>query len=147
MVASLAAMLDFDSCGIEVESTLVGEAQRLAEDFGLSVEFVHGSFIPHGAEDQVHAGGVYSWLTTDGGEAYEDLGLDPADMDVVFAYPWPDEEVLIGDLFERHAGAGAGSRHVPRRRRLPSAAEGRRAPQGLTRQIVVLTRSVRCLGL
>ena len=107
VVASLAAMLDFDSCGIEVESTLVGEAQRLAEDFGLSVEFVHGSFIPRGEEDRVHAGGVYSWLTTDGGEAYEDLGLDPADMDVVFAYPWPDEEVLIGDLFERHAGHGA----------------------------------------
>jgi hypothetical protein len=107
VVASLAAMLDFDSCGIEVEGALVDEAQRLAEDFGLSVEFVHGSFIPRGEDDRVHAVGTYSWLTTESGDAYEDLGLEPEDMDVVFAYPWPDEEALIGELFERYAGHGA----------------------------------------
>ena len=87
VVASLASMLDFESCGIEVEGSLVSEANRLAEDFGLSVEFVHGSFIPRGAEDRVHASGSYSWLTTEATYAYDDLGLDAADMDVVFAYP------------------------------------------------------------
>jgi hypothetical protein len=28
-------------------------------------------------------------------------------MDVVFAYPWPDEESVTGELFDRYAGAGA----------------------------------------
>jgi hypothetical protein len=107
VVASLAAMLDFDSCGIEVEGSLVAEAQRLAEDFDLPVEFAHGSFIPRGAEDRVCAAGSYSWLTTDATDAYEELGLDPSDMDVVFAYPWPDEEAVTGELFERYAGTGA----------------------------------------
>ena len=107
VVASLAAMLDFDSCGIEVEGSLVAEAQRLAEDFDLPVEFAHGSFIPRGAEDRVHKGGTYSWLTTEGDYAYDDLDLDVSDLDVVFAYPWPDEEVVVCDLFDRYAGTGA----------------------------------------
>jgi hypothetical protein len=25
----------------------------------------------------------------------------------VFAYPWPDEEAVTGELFERYAGTGA----------------------------------------
>ena len=31
----------------------------------------------------------------------------PADFDVIFAYPWPDEERLIRTLFDRLAGVGA----------------------------------------
>ena len=34
-----------------------------------------------------------------------DLGV--ADFNVIFAYPWPDEEVITEKLFEQHAGAGA----------------------------------------
>src|SRR5207248_1398205 len=48
VVACLAALLDFDACGIEVEAELVDAARRLADDFGLPVEFAHGSFIPAG---------------------------------------------------------------------------------------------------
>ena len=29
------------------------------------------------------------------------------EFDLVFAYPWPDEEALIEGLFEGHARAGA----------------------------------------
>src|SRR5262249_8798759 len=65
VVADLAAMLGFDACGIEIESRLVEESRQLAADFELPVEFVHGSFVPRGAEDRVHAGGTYSWLTTE----------------------------------------------------------------------------------
>ncbi len=50
VVASLAAMLEFVACGIEIEKDLVDASRRLAEDFGPSVEFVQGSFIPSGAE-------------------------------------------------------------------------------------------------
>jgi len=107
VVVGLAAMLDFDACGIEIEESLVEEARKLAEDFDLPVEFVRGSFVPRGAEGRVHAGGTYSWLTTEGDYAYDDLDLEVSDLDVVFAYPWPDEEAVVCDLFERFAGAGA----------------------------------------
>ncbi|MCI0703688.1 MAG: hypothetical protein L0241_21635 [Planctomycetia bacterium] len=107
VVTALAAMLEFEACGIEVEGILVEEARRLADDFGLPVEFAHGSFVPPGAEERVYARGTYSWLTTEGDYAYDELGLEPADMDVIFAYPWPDEEAVVGVLFEHYAGPGA----------------------------------------
>ncbi len=107
VVAGLAAMLEFDSCGIEAEGVLVDEARLLADDFGLAVEFVHGSFIPRGGERRVHTHGNFSWLTTEGDYAYDELGLDLEDMDLVFAYPWPDEEAITEELFERYAGVGA----------------------------------------
>jgi hypothetical protein len=107
VVACLAAMLDFDACGIEVEAELIDEARQLADDFALPVEFAHGSFIPRGAEDRVHSGGVYSWMSTEGDYAYEELGLEPRDLDVVFAYPWPDEQDITAELFDRYAGTGA----------------------------------------
>ena len=112
VVASLAAMLEFMACGIEIEKNLVDASRRLADDFGLPVEFVHGSFIPSGAEscaEEAYAdnNAEYSWLVTDADDAYDELGLDPADFDVVFAYPWPDEEYLIMSLFEKYAAEDA----------------------------------------
>jgi hypothetical protein len=106
-VTCLAEEVGFDACGIEAEAELVDQARRLAEDFGLAAEFAHGSYIPPGAEARVYAGGVYSWLTTESDHAYHDLGLDVSDLDVVFAYPWPDEEALTAELFDRYAGPGA----------------------------------------
>lgn len=107
VVTCLAAMLDYDACGIEIEGELVEEARQLAADFELPAEFIQGSFVPRGAERRVYAAGVYSWFTTDGDHAYDDLGLDPGDLDVVFAYPWPDEEAVTADIFEWYAGNGS----------------------------------------
>src|SRR5207245_474340 len=59
VVACLAAMLEFDACGIEIDGALVGEAQQLADDFDLPVQFVRGSFIPNGADTDDE----YAWLT------------------------------------------------------------------------------------
>jgi hypothetical protein len=107
VVACLAAMLDFDACGIEIDAELVYAARRLAADFDLPVEFVHGSLIPRGGDAVVDAGGAFAWFSADEGGAYEEMGLDPDDFDVIFAYPWPDEEEVTGDLFERYAAPGA----------------------------------------
>lgn len=107
VVTSLAAALDYEAYGIEIEGELVDNARVLAEDFDLAAEFVHGSFVPRGAEDHVHKAGTYSWLTTEGDYAYDEMGLDPDDFDVVYAYSWPDEESVVADLFERYAGVGA----------------------------------------
>lgn len=112
VVASLASMLEFTACGIEIDKDLVDAARRLADDFGLPVEFAQGSFIPAGGEAcaeeaYVDNNAEYSWLITDADDGYEELQLDPEDFDVIFAYPWPGEEYLITTLFEKYAAEGA----------------------------------------
>ena len=112
VVASMAAMLEFDACGIEIESRLVDASRWLADDFHLPVEFVHGSFIPPGGEACAEealaaAGSDMSWLSTDADTAYDDLGLEPDDFDLIFAYPWPGEARSIELLFERYGADGA----------------------------------------
>ena len=107
VVACLAAMLGFDAFGIEVEGELIEEARRLADDSELSVEFIHGSFIPAGDEVLEEDLDGFSWLTTTADSVPDELGLAPDDFDLIFAYPWPDEQRVIGDLFEHHARPGA----------------------------------------
>ena len=107
VVTCLAAMLDFDAYGIEIEGELVDAARQLAADFDLPVEFARGSFIPKGTEVRLDAGTGFSWLNTDGGGMPAEMDLEPDDFNVIFAYPWPDEEDVIDDLFERHGGDGA----------------------------------------
>jgi hypothetical protein len=100
-------MLGFRVCGIEIERELVDASQSLADDFGLPVEFFHGSFVPVGDEAYADNNAEFFCLATDADDAYDELGLDPDDFDVVFAYPWPGEEHLITSLFEKCAGEGA----------------------------------------
>ncbi len=112
VTASLAAMLKFRAYGIEIERGLVDESKRLADDFGLPVEFVHGSFIPPGGgayadEACANNNAEFSGLVTDADNAYCELGFEPDDFDVVFAYPWPGEEHMIENLFAHYAAEGA----------------------------------------
>ena len=106
VVACLAAMLDFDACGIEIEGELVDAAQQLADDFGLPVEFIRGSFIPKGGDPYGDTTEEFAWLTPDEGTTHEELAVCPDDFDVIFAYPWPDEERLTENFFELHAALG-----------------------------------------
>ena len=108
VVASLAAMLGFEACGIEINRDLVAEAEGLAEDFDLPVEFVCGNLIPPGGDRYADtASEEMAWLSMGGADAYELLGLDVDDFDVIFAYPWPGETEVIDDLFEQYAAVGA----------------------------------------
>ena len=112
VVSSLASMLGFNACGIEIDSALVDASRSLASDFALPVEFVHGSFVPpgseaHAAEAYTDNNSEYSWLIEDGDDAYAKLGLQLDSFDIVFAYPWPGEEYLIERLFEDGAASGA----------------------------------------
>lgn len=112
VVTSLAAMLDFDACGIEIEAPLVDAAQELAADFDLAVMFAHGSFIPApdaGWVEEVcrrDMDGFY-WLVTDSRDAYEELERNPEDFDLVFAYPWPSEQNVVEKIFDLRASNGA----------------------------------------
>ena len=105
--ACLAAMLEFDAWGIEIEGELVDAARLLAADFDLPVEFVRGSFIPPGSDALATEADDCAWLTAVAGGGLEEIGMGPEEFDVIFAYPWPDEERLIAKLFDRHGRAGA----------------------------------------
>ncbi len=103
----VAAYVGYDAYGIEAEWELVEEARKLADDFDLPAEFVCGSFIPPGGEAHVLKAGEYAWMTTEEDSAYEDLGVAADDLDIVYAYSWPDEQQVVSELFEKYAGIGA----------------------------------------
>jgi hypothetical protein len=107
VVATMASLLGFDACGIEVDEELVNEARSLAEDFGADVEFVQGSLIPEGAEVALDANEDFHWLDSTADGAYDELQLEVDDFDIVYAYPWPGEEQVIEQIFDRHAAVGA----------------------------------------
>jgi len=108
VVAGLASMLGYSAHAIEIDGQLSSAGQRLADEFSLDVEHVPGTFVPPSSQDlAVGAGNELDWLQPGGADAYELLGRDPDEFDVVYAYPWPGEEAVIEALFERHAGAGA----------------------------------------
>jgi hypothetical protein len=102
----LAAMLDFEAWGIEIDGELVREARQLAHDFDLPAEFVRGSFIPRGSNVPVEGDG-FAWLDTEEDDTQLEMDLGPDDFNLIFAYPWPDEERAVSGLFERHAMTGA----------------------------------------
>jgi len=106
VITCMAAMLDFDAVGIEIEEELVAGAQELARDFDVPAEFVHGSFLPHGCHFRSGGGDGFAWLKTERA-GRDDLPFDPDDFAVIFAYPWPDEEDVAAIVFERYAAVGA----------------------------------------
>jgi hypothetical protein len=107
VVAGLASMLGFHAHGIEIEYELAVKSRQLHRDFGLGVEVARGSFLPAGAEEFADGTGEFSWLALGGADGHEVIGLDPADFDLVYAYPWPGEEEVIRDLFDHVGSPGA----------------------------------------
>ena len=107
VAAGLAALHGLASHGIEIHRDLVSQATRLLEDHGVQVELAQGSLVPEDGDEIVDEMASQDWLKTNEHPAYDELGLDVADFDIVFAYPWPGEEGLIDALFEAFAADGA----------------------------------------
>lgn len=107
VVAALADMIGFEAYGIEIDGDLYREACRLAEDFHCEPQFVQGSFLPDDAGELADTLGDFHWLETSGANGYAELDLSPDDFDVIFAYPWPGEESVITEVFDRYAASGA----------------------------------------
>ena len=107
VVTCLAALLEYEAYGIEIERELVAEAASLASDFDIAAEFAEGSFVPADADDIAVTPGEVAWLATEGADAYEALQIDLDDFDIIYAYPWPDEDDILGDVFDSYAAEGA----------------------------------------
>ena len=96
-VSCMAALLGFEALGLEIEPDLVTEARKFAMSHEIAVTFACGSFKPEGAYSD----------NVDETTRFTDLGWDPANFDVIYAYPWPAERRVVNMLFERYAPAGA----------------------------------------
>ena len=107
IVAALAAQLGIEACGLELERALVPQAEEFVAEHDLDVPFAHGSFIPESAE---HLADVQDDLATLGrgvADGYDELGLDPDDFGLIYAYPWPGEEEIVEQIFDAVAARGA----------------------------------------
>ena len=107
IITMVAAEIGYEAQGIEILPELVDQAEELADELGVSCAFVCGSCVPTAAQDAVEEAGEGFWIGDGGLDGHELLDLDPADADLVYAYPWPGEQGLFERLFDRVAGSGA----------------------------------------
>ncbi|MEM7309203.1 MAG: hypothetical protein AAF682_21140 [Planctomycetota bacterium] len=104
VITVLADLLGYDAYGIEIEPELVAASEDLAARLDSGATFVSGSFVPPDYRDEVDLL-PGDWVTVcEGADAYEELGMDLSDFDLVYAYPWPGEEDWLSELVRRHAG-------------------------------------------
>ncbi|BCX46240.1 hypothetical protein HAHE_01480 [Haloferula helveola] len=113
IATGMAALLGFRASGIELETELFERAKALHRDVGLDVEILNESYLPEGYESVQGIGGK-DLVVPSGGQSrggsldaptYE--GIDPAEVDLFFVYPWPDEEEFMRQLFDEVASDGA----------------------------------------
>ena len=102
-ITIIADLLGFDAYGIELEPALVRASVNLAERFDSHATFAEGSFVPPEYREELELQSVDFLTITEGADAYEELGLELSDFDLVYGYPWPGEEEWMRELVRRHA--------------------------------------------
>jgi SAM-dependent methyltransferase len=107
VVTILADLLGYEAYGIEIDPWLVQRSIQLAEQFDSQATFAEGSFVPEAYQDEAEHLDSERITVTGGACAYDELGLDLADFDLVFGYPWPGEEAWLHTMVQRHARRSA----------------------------------------
>jgi len=107
VVTCLAEMVGFDACGIEFDADLVALSEQLADDYSLKSGFYRGNLVPHAGQGIAERVDEFEWLAVGGPDPYDQMDLDIDDFDVIFAYPWPGEQGVVEELFDRFAADGA----------------------------------------
>jgi len=107
VVTIMASRLGFEAYGIEIESRLVERSRRLAEQYGPEARFVTGSFIPKEYEWDPEYGDENFRTRLEAEPGYHELDMELRDFDLVYAYPWPDEQPLFLDIMRRCGGENA----------------------------------------
>ncbi len=112
----LAALLGYEAYGIEIQPELVESSREMARDLDIPVEILCTSYIPEGFESYSGVGAeilvksrtyAYPGEADDSEPQYEGMACDIAEVDLFFAYPWPEEQELIQQLFDAVAVEGA----------------------------------------
>ncbi len=112
----LAALLGYEAYGIEIQPELVDISREIARDLDIPVDILCTSYIPDGSETYSGVGGeelvksrtfAYPGETADVERQYDGMAYDIAEIDLFFAYPWPEEQELMQQLFDAVAMEGA----------------------------------------
>lgn len=85
----MASAMGWKATGVEIQPELVRRSLHLARVFDLPATFREGGFFPTDARP------------------VKKLEALAAGADLVYVYPWPDQEIEIFDLFDRFAHPGA----------------------------------------
>ena len=107
VITIMADLLGFDSCGIELDSSLVEAGRDLALRWQSKARFAAGSFIPMGWEWRDSSGTGRHGTIGQGLSGYLELGRPLEDFDIVYAFPWTGEEPMMLDLMRCHGRADA----------------------------------------
>jgi len=102
VITIMADLLGFESCGIELDSSLVDVGRELASRWRSNARFAAGSFIPMGWEWRLSGGNGRPGTIGRGPSGYLKLGRALEDFDVVYAFPWMGEEPMMLDLMRCH---------------------------------------------
>ncbi|MFK7766605.1 MAG: hypothetical protein AB8B55_05240 [Mariniblastus sp.] len=105
VVAIMASRMGFEAFGMEAESKLVDISHTLAESFHSDARFATGSFIPDAFVWNPGNGDESIATFIDDADGYGELEIELEEVDLIYAYPWPDEHVLYKNIlrqFGRH---------------------------------------------
>ena len=102
VITIMADLLGFDSCGIELDSSLVDVGREFASRWRSNARFAAGSFIPMGWEWRLSGGDGRHGTIGRGPSGYLELGRALDDFDVVYGFPWMGEEPMMLDLMRCH---------------------------------------------
>ncbi len=112
----LAALLGYEAYGIEIHAELADISREMARQLDIPVEICCDSFLPEGYDSYAGVGGedlmkpeAFGYLGEEitGALRYDGMDIDIAEIDLFFAYPWPEEQMLIQQLFDAAAVEGA----------------------------------------
>jgi len=103
IVTIMADLLGFEAYGAELEPWLVERSIEIAERMESAAQFAEGTFVPADYQDEIENLSSEFLTPTGGAHALEEFGLELSDFDLLFAYPWPGDEVWLDELVRRHA--------------------------------------------
>lgn len=103
VITILADLLGLDAYGIELDPWLHGQSLALAERHGSRAMLAHGSFVPEAARHHMAHTDTDFLTVREGEPAFREIGMQLADFDVIYAFPWPGEEDRYLELARHHA--------------------------------------------
>lgn len=107
IIAITADLLGFDACGIEIDAALVDVARDLAARHGSKARFAAGSLLPAGYTWRSPSGDPRLGTIEEGEPGYAELGMDLADFDLVYGYPWSGEDGMMLDVMQSRGADGS----------------------------------------
>jgi len=114
----MAALLGYKAYGLEIEAELVRLSRAIARRLGIPVEILCTSLFPAGYEAYTGVDGAalvtpasvrdhHATAEARGPLRYDGMEIAIVDIGMFFAYPWPEEQELIRQLFDAVAMEGA----------------------------------------